>query len=105
MPGIAMLFAIALAGCGSKAPESKLPVKEYVMRGEVLKLDPANQLATIKHEEIKGWMGAMTMDYAVRDKPEFAKLRNGAHFTATVYVQGDDFWVGKIEPAKPVPTK
>ncbi len=68
------------------------------MRGEVLRLDPANQLATIKHEAIQGWMGAMTMDYLIKDKPEFSKLKSGERITAKVYVQGDDFWVGDIKP-------
>lgn len=68
------------------------------MRGEVVQLDESQQLATVKHEEIKGWMGAMTMEYAVRDKADFAKLKKGSKFEATVFVQGDQYWIGRIKP-------
>ncbi len=67
------------------------------MRGEILGLDAAGHVATIKHEEIKGFMGAMTMGYPVKDPAEFAKLTAGEPITATVYSQGDDFWIGNIQ--------
>lgn len=68
------------------------------MRGEVMGLDPSGHVATIKHEAIKGFMGAMTMGYPVRDQAEFAKLSVGEPITATVYVKGDnDFWIGNIQ--------
>lgn len=66
------------------------------MRGEVMRLDSQNQIATVKHEAIKDFMGAMTMDYTVREKPEFAKLHVGDKFDSTVFVQGDQYWVGRI---------
>lgn len=99
---LTVIAVLAISGCGggSKAPESSGPVKQYTMRGDVLTLDPDHQTATIRHEEIKGWMGAMTMEYQVKEKPEFAKLHAGDHITATVYVQGDDYWIGQIRPGR-----
>jgi protein SCO1/2 len=98
---LAALFcaALVLISCAGKAPESKQPVKEFAMRGEVIQLDPEHQVATIKHENIEGFMPAMTMEYGFRDKQEFAKLHKGERFDATLFVQGDDYWVGKIKPA------
>jgi Cu/Ag efflux protein CusF len=93
--------ALLLAACAGKAPESKEskePVKKYVMRGEVMSLDPEHQAASIKHEDIEGFMHAMTMDYGFRDKKDFAKLHKGDHFTATLFSQGDDYWVGEVKP-------
>lgn len=94
---ILVLAALLLAACAGKAPE---PVKQYPMRGVVTQLDPEHQVATIKHEDIPGFMHAMTMEYGVRDKQDFAKLHNGDSIQATVFVQGDDYWVGNIRPAK-----
>jgi hypothetical protein len=39
----------------------------------------------------------MTMDYPFRSKEDYAKLHPGDHITGTVFVQGDDFWVGEIQ--------
>jgi Cu/Ag efflux protein CusF len=90
---IALLVTLMLCGC-SKQP---VPVEQHAMRGEVMRLDPQNQLATVKHEAIKDFMGAMTMDYKVREKAEFEKLHVGDKIDSVVFVQGDDFWVGKIQ--------
>jgi Cu/Ag efflux protein CusF len=97
----AALFCIALllTACAGKAPESKEPIKQFAMRGEVIQLDPEHQVATIKHEDIEGFMHAMTMEYGFRDKQEFAKLHKGDTFSATLFVQGDDYWVGQVKPA------
>ena len=107
---LSMLAALILASCSAtssgskdaetKASESKEPVKQYAMRGEVTQMDPEHQAATIKHENIPGFMHAMTMEYGIRNKQDFAKLHKGDHIDATVFVQGDDFWVGNVKPAK-----
>ena len=69
------------------------------MRGEVTGLDAGGHVATIKHEDIPGFMSAMTMGYPVKDPAEFSKLAVGEPITATVYVNGDDMWVGNIQKA------
>ena len=76
-----------------------LDVVECVGEAAVGLLDAEHQVATIKHEDIPGFMHAMTMEYGVRDKQEFAKLHNGDRIDATVFVQGDDYWVGEVHPA------
>lgn len=87
------LAALALfaAACASK-PE----MKRYPLRGEVMRLYPAERRATIKHEEIKGWMGAMTMDFPVPDEKEFAKLREGARIRGTVYAADLSYHLAEI---------
>ena len=96
------LSALLLLACAGKPPE---PIKQYPMRGVVTQLDPQNQVETIKHEDIPGFMHAMTMEYGLRDKNEFAKLHNGDTIAATVFVQGDDYWVGDVKPAAPKPAE
>ena len=96
-----LLACIIAAACAKPAPE-----KRYTLRGDVVGLDPKAQAATIKAEKIEGWMEAMTMEYPVKDKAEFAKLAVGDRITATVFV-GDPGYhigelqvVGKAQPAK-----
>jgi protein SCO1/2 len=86
-----------LAGCASEK-KNDAPIKRYSVRGQVLRLEPQRELAVIKHEKIEGWMEAMTMEFPVRDKAEFAKLAEGKHIRATVFVQDLDYWIGEIQP-------
>jgi Cu/Ag efflux protein CusF len=93
-------LAMLLAACGAtRAPEAQKtgPAKEYQMRGEITGLDAGGHVATIKHEEIKGFMSAMTMGYPVKDPAEFAKLKVGEKINATVYVRDEDMWVANIQ--------
>ena len=60
--------------------------------------------AAIKAGKIGDWMEAMTMEYPVKDKREFDKLRPGEKINATVFVQGSNIWVAEIqEDTSPVP--
>ena len=90
------LLAVLGAACGTKTPP-KGPVKQYAIEGEVLKVNPADQTATIRHGDIEGWMHAMTMDYPIRTKEDFAKLHPGDHIKGTVFVQDEDYSVGSIQ--------
>jgi protein SCO1/2 len=85
-------LVLLLAGCAKASSP-----KQYQLRGEITGLDAGGHVATIKHEEIKGFMGAMTMGYPVKDAAEFSKLSVGEPITATVYVSGDEMWVGNIQ--------
>jgi Cu/Ag efflux protein CusF len=91
---LVLMLAMLLASCARPKP-----AKEYQMRGEIMGLDAGGHVATIKHEEIKGFMGAMTMGYPVKDAAEFGKLAVGEPITATVYVSDDDMWIGNIQKA------
>jgi Cu/Ag efflux protein CusF len=96
---LALILAACAAPTAQEAAKSSGPAKEFQMRGEVTGLEAGGHVATIKHEEIKGFMGAMTMGYPVKDAAEFSKLTVGEPITATVYQNGDDFWIGNIQKA------
>ncbi|MBZ5676468.1 MAG: copper-binding protein [Acidobacteriia bacterium] len=100
---VAITFLLLLAGCRQTNPSAVKeeakdePVKQYAMHGEVLRLDADGKIAAIKAGKIGDWMEAMTMEYPVKDKAEFDKLRAGEKISATVYVQGNSYWVGGIQ--------
>jgi len=91
---VATVGLVVMLSCCRTSPS--VPVREYQLTGEVVRLDLVHRVATIKHHAIKGWMEAMTMEYPVREKAEFAKLHVGDRITATVFVQDLDYWVGHI---------
>lgn len=94
---VCVLTVVAMGACGRTKPAG--PVKEYHLQGEVIRLDRQVRTAVVKHGKIEGWMEAMTMEFPVREAQEFEKLAPGNRITATVYVAGDSFWIGNIQPA------
>ena len=100
-----LLFSLAACQQATVKEEAKdEPVKRYALHGEVLRLDTQGKIAAIKHEKIGDWMEAMTMEYPVKDKAEFDKLHTGDTINATVFVQGNSYWVGEIqEDTAPAP--
>jgi Cu/Ag efflux protein CusF len=99
-----LALGFVLGSCAARKDDvPKAGIKQYTMHGQVAGLDAEQHVANIKHDEIPGFMGAMTMGYLVKDPAEFGKLTVGETFNATVYVQGDDLWVGNIrkEAVKP----
>ena len=92
--GLALLTTTV--ACSSSKPTPAEPERHYQLVGEVKALDDKLQTATIQHQAIGDWMGAMTMEFPVRSKEEFAQLHVGDKITATVNVQGADYNISGI---------
>ena len=97
---------LTLSGCANQPvaesiPETKSlkeePLRRYELKGQIQRLDATNKIATIKHEALGDWMGAMTMDFPVKDPADLAKLKEGSAVNATVFVQGFEYWVGEVK--------
>jgi protein SCO1/2 len=82
-----VLFALALlvGGCSQK-PEH---VERYELRGKVVAVDRARGEVSVEHEEVKGYMGAMTMDFPVRDPEALKVMEAGDRLTATLVIADD----------------
>jgi protein SCO1/2 len=89
-------FSLALAliagACGGSADR-----REYTLQGQILSIAPDHKEANIKHEEIKGFMSAMTMPYKVRDQKEFADLTPGDLVNATLVVVSNDAYLKDVK--------
>lgn len=92
--GLALLSTTI--ACSSFKPAPAEPEKHYQLTGEVKTLDDKDQTVTIQHQAIGDWMSAMTMEFPVRSKEEFAQLHVGDRITATVNVQGNDYNISGI---------
>jgi Cu/Ag efflux protein CusF len=101
---LGLVLLVSLVACSNPKGEARRaqqapsnePIKRYDLHGEVLRLDAQGKIAAIKHEQIGDWMGAMTMEFPVKDAHEFEALRVGETIRATVFVQGLSFWVAEI---------
>ena len=94
LPLLALVFALAMEGCGSKPPAGK----RYSAEGNVQALDANVKTATIAFGQIGDWMGPMTMEYSIKPDREFEKLHVGDRIQATVVVVTDtSFYVTDIK--------
>jgi protein SCO1/2 len=97
---LAVSLALLMAGCSqppTKPAEPTPPEERHELRGEVVSIDRQERTIRIKHEEIEGWMEAMTMDFPVQDEVELDKAKPGDRITATVFVRDLDYHVGDIQ--------
>ena len=94
------LFLLLSFGC-SRMPDRSVPEKKYQIHGVIKRLDAQAQTAMIKHEAIVGWMEAMTMEFPIPDKAEFARLQVGQTIRGTVFVRDFDYHVGDIKIETP----
>ena len=63
----------------------------------MLSLEPARKMLTVKHEEIKGFMPAMTMPYEVRDAKLLDGLEAGDLINATLVVVSNGAYLSAIK--------
>lgn len=84
----ASLLGLALAGsaCATSHPA----------RGLVLRVDPAASSMTVSHEEIPGFMDAMVMPFAVRDRKSLAQLRPGDRIAFRLRVRSSATWIDRL---------
>ncbi len=86
------LFALSFVLAASSQTKSK----RYNLRGEVLGTNPAANEVTVKHENIPGFMPAMTMPYKVKNPQVVPELQPGDKIAAIVVVNGDDYWLEDV---------
>src|SRR5687768_15252365 len=80
------LFAVS---CGRSTPNEK----RYDLKGKVVVVEPETHLVTIAHEDIKGFMPAMTMPFTVPSESDLQILAPEDEVTATLVVDGSHSWL------------
>jgi len=85
------ILAIIASACAGKATD-----RAYTLQGQVLSIDAPKKQLTVKHEEIKGLMPAMTMPYSVRDEHLLNGLAAGDLIDATLVVESNDAYLRTI---------
>jgi protein SCO1/2 len=102
-----LLAVLLVVGC-SKTPEaagdsakSERAQKRYPLTGEVLAIDNTAKTLRVRHDEIKGLMPAMTMDFDV-SAGDLAIAHLGQRIRAELVETGQgEFKLEKIWPADP----
>ena len=88
------LSAIALSACSkTEAPKASNGAKRFELKGKVVSADKAEHKVTIEHEEIPGYMDAMTMPFTLLDDWVYGELKPGALIQATLVVDQNRTWL------------
>lgn len=76
-------LVLTAAACGRPASP---PPKQYELTGQILSIKPEAQEVLVKHEDIPGFMPAMTMPYKVKSASLLEGRQPGDLITATLEV-------------------
>jgi protein SCO1/2 len=97
-PGVLSLCLAAVAACG-KAPDRRT----FTLQGQVQSLDAPRKLVVVKHEEIKGFMPAMTMPYEVQEASAMDGLAPGDLINAQLVVFSNGAYLTSIRKVGTAP--
>jgi protein SCO1/2 len=95
---IVVAFSIAVFAC-AKNEENTGTEKRYPLKGKVVSVDKENKRAKIHHEDIEGYMDAMTMDFPIKADWVWDELRPGVQVQAEMVVNSaakDPYWLENI---------
>ncbi len=101
------VFLFAACKSSSTATNGSASVERYPLKGKVISVDKAAKTANVQHEEIPGFMPAMTMDFLIKEDWVWEDLRPGSEIRAELVVDKhakDPYWLEKIGiSALPIP--
>ncbi len=86
------------------APASPAPATNqqvFEVKGLVLEVKPQEKSVKIKHEEVPGYMKAMTMDFDVKDTNELAGIEPGDPVSFRMIVTDTYGWIDQIRKIGP----
>ncbi len=62
--------------------------RRFDLKGKVVAVDPEKHLVTVSHEDVKGYMPAMTMPFTVHNESDLQFIAPNDEITATLVVDG-----------------
>ena len=80
----AMLLGLAISSVYAQQRDKRV----FTFRGKVEQVNTTTKRLTVHNEPIEGWMGEMTMGFAVDNDDVFNRVKAGDQITAKVY-EGD----------------
>jgi protein SCO1/2 len=101
-----LLLSIVLIPSACR-PRRSANEKRYPLKGKVVAVDKIDRTATIAHEDIVGYMPAMTMPFKIKNDADLEMVKPGDQVTGTLVVDDLSSWVeiaAIIEGGPPVST-
>ena len=88
------LVAATLSGC--RPSPVPVNVREFPLTGQVLSITPDRTIAKVKHDDVKGFMDAMTMDFTVKDPKALEGLQPGDLIAATLVITDEEGYLRNV---------
>ncbi len=99
---VALAVPMPFTACSPQEKNATTPArpgeKRYPLRGVVLSANPAERTLRVRHEEIPGYMPAMTMDFLV-SAGDAANAREGQRIRAELVEYQGEYSLERIWPA------
>jgi protein SCO1/2 len=89
---VALSLSLVICVACQRAPEQRT----YQLHGQVLAVKPESHEILVKHDDIPGFMPAMTMPYTVKDDRLIAERVRGDVIDATLVVSEGSAWLSAI---------
>jgi protein SCO1/2 len=67
--------------------------KRFDFKGKVVTVEPDKHSVTVSHEDVKGYMPAMTMPFTVKSDSDLQILAPDDEITATLVIDGSHSWL------------
>ncbi len=105
------LITLLVTACSNSDIESPEVLKEFTVKGVIVRVEDEGRTLIIKHEEMPGYMGAMTMPFRVKDPSESDGISSGDEIEFTYKVAELSSWIedlsktGKQETIEAAPAK
>ncbi len=87
-----ILGSISLSGC-KWGEQPRGNEKRYPIKGTVIAVNKNERTATIKHEDIPGYMTSMTMDFKIKNPADLNVMKAGDEITGTLVVDDISSWI------------
>ncbi len=85
-----VFLSLFLGGCGSSD-------KHYILQGRVVSKVPETRTLVVDHDNIPGFMAAMTMPYQVAQGEDLGRIEPGDRIKARIVVKPDaQYWLDRI---------
>ncbi len=107
---LALVLALGLNACRTAPRNGTPPVPHadaggaatsgtqvFQVRGLVREIEEGGKVAVIRHEEIPGYMAAMTMPFTVKDPSELEHVQAGDKVSFRMTVTETDGWIDQVQ--------
>lgn len=88
-----LIAATSIAGSCSWSDQPPKNEKRYPIKGVVVAVNQQERTATIKHEDIPGYMQGMTMEFKIKNAADLQTMKPGDQITGTLVVDDLSSWI------------
>ena len=93
---LAGALLLSLTGCDRQSTPTPSNFQTYTAHGLVRAITLDRRTVTIKHDAIPGYMGAMTMDFTIKDTNAMAGISTNDEIYFDLLVTTNDDWIQNI---------